>query len=426
MGSKISLLFLLVSLSAQPILAVEKTISSPEQLADLTPTLKAGDTVLLQSGTWADVDLLFSGQGIKAAPITLKAAEPGRVVFTGKSHLRIAGDYLVVEGLHFQDPDTSVSDVIQFRQDSKKLSRYCRLTQCAVTSTRAQDSAAECRWLGLYGVGHRLDHCRFEGKTGKGTTVVVWLTEEGDGQHQIDHNYFGRREKLGKNGGETIRVGDSKTSMRRAACVVEKNLFEKCNGEAECISNKSCGNLYRDNTFLEVQGTLTLRHGNDCVVENNVFLGQGVSGTGGIRIIGEDHQVRGNYLENLGGDKARAGICFMMGIPDSPLNRYFQVKRARVENNVLVGCKQSLFIGLSDDPKGILPPVETVVRGNVIVSPKQTLIVAPAPLEGLTFEANRLHGKELGIPAREGLVMDSETKAAPLKALTRSEVGPNW
>ena len=225
---------------------------------------------------------------------------------------------------------------------------------------------------------------------------------------------------------KTIRVGDSKTSMMKAACVVERNVFEKCNGEAECISNKSCGNLYRENTFLEVQGTLTLRHGNGCVVEGNVFLGNNVNGTGGIRIIGEDHQVRGNYLEKLGGDKARAGICFMMGIPDSPLNRYFQVKRARVENNVLVGCKQSFFIGLTDDKNGILPPVESVIRGNTIISPKRSLFVVSCSLTGLTFENNRCHGLELGIPAQPGLVMNPETKAAPLKALSRAEVGPKW
>ena len=55
---------------------------------------------------------------------------------------------------------------------------------------------------------------------------------------------------------ETIRIGDSQTSLLMGGCVVEKNLFEKCNGEAECISNKSCGNIYRENTFLEVSGTL--------------------------------------------------------------------------------------------------------------------------------------------------------------------------
>lgn len=425
-NSWIRAVFLATSLSNTSLKAAEMRISSPVEVSALAKKLQPGDTVAIKSGQWADVDLLFAGHGTKEAPITLKAAVPGQVVLTGKSQLRIAGEYLVVEGLHFQEPDTTVSDVIQFRGDSKTPSSHCRLTDCAMTSTLPQNANAECRWVGLYGRENRLDHCRFEGKTGKGTTVVVWLNTEGDGRHQLDHNYFGPREKLGKNGGETIRVGDSKTSMMKADCVVEQNVFEKCNGEAECISNKSCGNLYRENTFLEVQGTLTLRHGNDCVVEGNVFLGNNVNGTGGIRIIGEDHQVRGNYLEKLSGDKARAGICFMMGVPDSPLNRYFQVKRARVENNVLVDCKQSFFIGLSDDKNGILPPVESVIRGNTVISPKRSLFVINCSLTGLIFENNRCHGSELGMPAQPGLVMNPETKAAPLKALSRAEVGPKW
>src|SRR5258707_256657 len=82
------------------------------------------------------------------------------------------------------------------------------------------------------------------------TTYVVWLGHGREGGNQIDRNYFGPRAGLGANGGETIRIGDSRTSMLAANCVVEKNLFEKCNGEVECISNKSCGNIYRDNTFL--------------------------------------------------------------------------------------------------------------------------------------------------------------------------------
>jgi poly(beta-D-mannuronate) lyase len=82
---------------------------------------------------------------------------------------------------------------------------------------------------------------------------------------------------------------------------VERNLFEECNGETEIISSKSCGNTYRYNTFRKCQGTLTLRHGNRCLVEGNFFFGEGVSSTGGIRVIGEDHRMQNNYLTGLKG-----------------------------------------------------------------------------------------------------------------------------
>jgi len=269
-----------------------------------------------------------------------------------------------------------------------------------------------------------VDHCSFTGKTGKGTTFVVWLGEGQEGRHQIDHNYFGPREALGKNGGETIRVGDSKTSMQSAACIIEHNLFEKCNGEAECISNKSCGNIYRRNTFLEVSGTLTLRHGNGCTVEKNVFLGNAARGTGGIRIIGEDHVVRGNYLEKLTGDDARCGITMMQGVPDSPLNGYFQVKRARVENNTLVDCGHSILIGMKDG-KGSLPPVDCTFVGNKISAPKYTLVEARCDISGLRWEGNVFVGQVLGIPETKGITL-GKPEIVTLKPLARSEVGPGW
>ncbi len=389
------------------------------------PAAQPGDTLILPEGEFRDVELLFIGTGRKDAPITLKSAVPGKTIFTGKSTLRLTGEHLVIDGLHFKEPDPSVGDLILFRKDSKTLANHCRLTNCAITSTLKEDGSKESRWLGLYGTGHRVDHCSFSGKTGKGTTFVVWLGKEGDGKHQIDHNYFGPREKLGKNGGETIRLGDSKTSMMTAACIVEHNLFEKCNGEAECISNKSCGNLYRDNTFLEVGGTLTLRHGNGCTVERNVFIGNEVSGTGGIRIIGEDHLVRDNYLENLTGDKARSSICLMIGVPNSPLNRYFQVQRAKITGNTLVNCEHTITIGVSDGKDASLPPIDTVFEGNQISCPKYTLIEALCDLSGITWKANTVAVKDLGIPATAGIEI-GEPKIAKLKPIARSEVGAAW
>lgn len=405
--------------------AKDFSIADVAALAAANAAAKPGDTLTLREGEWADAEILFMAHGTKEAPITLRAASTGKTVFTGKSTLRIGGEHLVVQGLFFKDPDNAVGELILFRKDSKSLANHCRMTNCAVISTQQIDSAKDCHWLGLYGQGHRVDHCSFQGKTGKGTTFVVWLGKEGDGRHQIDHNYFGPRERLGKNGGETIRVGDSKTSMMKAECVVEHNLFEKCNGEAECISNKSCGNLYRGNTFLEVSGTLTLRHGNGCTVEKNVFIGNEANGTGGIRIIGEDHTVRGNYLENLTGEDARSAICLMMGIPNSPANRYFQVKHARISQNMMVNCEHSILIGLSDDKNSTLAPVDTVFEGNLIRSPKYAAVEARCALDGVSWKGNRFQSQSLGIAPVKGISLDEPTITA-LKPIARSEVGHTW
>jgi poly(beta-D-mannuronate) lyase len=421
----LALLLLFLPTIAAPVFATEISVADVAALHTALKAARPGDTLVMREGEWRDAKIAFKCQGTEGAPVTLKAAAPGKTILTGRSSLNIFGKYLVVEGLLFRDPDPEQSDCIQFRMDSDEPAEHCRMTNCAVISRQQAKVSQESRWVNLYGADNRVDHCTFEGKTGKGPTFVVWLGEGHEGRHQIDHNYFGPREMLGKNGGETIRIGDSKTAMLTGGCVVEKNLFEKCNGENECISNKSCGNIYRENTFLEVSGTLTLRHGNGCTIERNVFLGNDARQTGGIRIIGEDHIVRGNYLERLTGDDARSAISFMMGIPNSPAHRYLQVKRALVENNSIVNCKHSLLIGLSDDKNATLPPVETVIRGNRIASPKRAIVEARCGLEGITWSDNTFSGKSLGIAAVAGIEI-GEPKLKLLKPVRRDEVGTKW
>ena len=232
-------------------------------------------------------------------PIVIRAATPGKVVLSGESRLRLAGSYLQVEGLSFERGHHD-GDVISFRADSKRMARHCRITQCAVRDYNGPDKKQkDTKWVSIYGTQNRFDHCHLTGKTSPGTTLVVWLADEPNG-HQIDHNYFGPRPSLGENGGETIRVGDSNWSQHSSQTLVESNLFERCNGEIEIVSNKSCDNVYRGNTFVECEGALTLRHGNRCTVEGNFFFGNGKKMTGGVRIIGEDHRIVNNYFQRLG------------------------------------------------------------------------------------------------------------------------------
>ena len=154
-------------------------------------------------------------------------------------------------------------------------------TNCAITDGNPPLAETDTKWVSLYGVDNRVDHCYFAGKRNRGTTLVVWLSARPN-RHRIDHNHFGPRPPLGVNGGETIRIGTSDGSMHESLTVVEDNLFEACNGEFECVSNKSCGNVYRRNTFRRCTGALTLRHGNRCRIEGNFFLGEGAANAAGV------------------------------------------------------------------------------------------------------------------------------------------------
>ncbi|HPA16124.1 MAG TPA: polysaccharide lyase 6 family protein [Verrucomicrobiae bacterium] len=349
--------------------ATEIPVATPADIARACDRAKPGDALVMAEGVWRDADIVFRGRAEAGMPITLRAQTPGKTILSGRSRLRIAGEHLVVSGLLFRDgwPNDSA---IEFRADSKAMASNCRLTGCAIAdySPPTDDAAAKgSKWVSLYGLSNRVDHCYFTGKKDLGTTLVVWVGDLPNG-HRIDHNHFGPRPPLGRNGGETIRVGTSEVSMSESATLVEENYFDGCDGEIEVISNKSCGNTYRHNTFVACTGTLTLRHGNRCSVEGNWFFGNGKRESGGIRIIGEDHRISNNYLVGLEGDGARSAISFQMGLPDSPLHGYFQVKRAAVAFNTIIDSKSPLAIGVANgDSSNLLAPVDCEIANNLIV-----------------------------------------------------------
>lgn len=392
-------------LSLYPTFAGEVVVSDPESARKAVRDAKPGDVIVLAAGEWKDADLRLDGEGTPEAPITIRAEEPGKTLVIGASRIRLGGKHLVVSGLCVRNLSGLNADWLEFHIDSKRRANHCRVTDCAfVEDPEFTAEEKENRWVGIHGIENRLDHCRIEGKKNKGATVVVWLGEEDAGSHRIEANHFGRRPRLGKNGGETLRVGDSASSMQQANCLVQANLFRHCDGETEAISNKSCGNRYLGNWFVETQGTLTLRHGNGCLVEGNVFLGSRRGQTGGIRVIGEDHVVKGNFLRDLEGDDFRSAICLVNGIPDSPANGYLQVKHAEISDNLLLDCKDSLLIGYNDENEATLAPEGLRLSGNRIQAREgRSAVRMPTPAGGLAWSGNRHVGTLEGVEESEGL-----------------------
>ncbi len=362
-----------------------------------------GDTILMANGTWTDTFIHFDADGLENQPITLRAEVDGQVSMEGSSRLQISGDYLVVQGLRFTNgtiPDGG--HVIQFR-GSSGLANHCRLTQCAITDFNPPDPSTNYKWVSVYGLNNRVDHCSFTGMNHIGVTLTVWLSNGAPANHtRIDNNLFADRAEGSGNGFETIRIGTSETSMVESKTLVENNYFYRCDGEIEIISNKSVGNVFRHNTFESCNGQLTLRHGNACRVEGNFFLGNGVTGSSGVRVIGEDHVVVNNYFENLRGTGFRAALGMMSGVPDSPLNRYFQVQRALIAFNTFSGCQENMVIGLNASDTA-LPPIDCVFANNIVVGNDSPLIQYERAPTNIKYEGNLFHGAPLGIPQTPGI-----------------------
>lgn len=345
------------------------TVANITEFNAAIKTVIPGSKIILKNGVWKDVHFVANGKGTKEAPILITAETDGHVIITGDSKLNISGEYVIVKGLWFKDGTPTSKEVITFRKNSKEFANNCRLTNCTISYFNPSDVSNENHWVDLWGKNNRVDHNNFTGKTNGGTTLVVWLKGEEhiNNNHRIDHNFFGTRPDLGANGGETIRIGTSTNSLKSSKTTVEFNTFKHCNGEIEIISNKSGNNIYRNNLFFESEGTLTLRHGDNALVENNVFIGNNIPKAGGIRIINAGHTVQNNLLINIKGDDYRGPIVVMNGVPNSPLNRYNQVKNVSIQNNTLVNCSPVQF-GAGKDNEKTLPATNTIFANNLITN----------------------------------------------------------
>jgi len=424
---------------ANPTIAKDYLVKTQSEYDEAIGAVQPGDTIVLANGIWRDFEILFTGEGTADQPITLTAETKGQVVISGRSSLRLAGQHLVVSGLVFKDGYSPGRAVISFRASDEELAFHSRVTEVVIDSFSKPERLSQDSWVTIAGKHNRLDHNYFAGKSNRGVTIGVQLhNRDGSGKvnvenhHRIDHNYFGPRPVLGSNGGETIRVGNSWNSLSDSLTTVENNFFDRCDGEVEIISNKSGGNVFRGNLFFESRGTLTLRHGNNNVVEDNVFLGNGVPHTGGIRVINKDQVVRNNYMYGLTGHRFGGGFVVMNGIYDSPINRYHQVDNALIENNSIIDVDYIELAAGSDEERSA-PPVNSVFRSNLVhTEGGKNNIRKHDDISGIEFTDNSIHENVALERGANGLLYPTNPALAnigvsrDLKVLDRAEVGPSW
>lgn len=383
---------LALCLTTQPALAASWLVHDAAEFATASAALQPGDEIVLADGTWNDTRLLLKGQGTAAAPITLRAQTPGKVILSGRSDLRLAGSYLQVSNLVFRNGYTPGDAVVAFRESSKAVASHSRVTGLVIDDYTHPDAADQDYWVSLYGSHNRLDHSQLRGKGNAGPTVVVVrdATQGLDNQHRIDHNWFGPRPALGVNGGETLRVGTSDTSLSDSNSTVENNWFEGCDGETEVVSNKSGGNTFRGNVFYRSAGALTLRHGNGNRVIDNVFLGDDKAGTGGVRIINADQTVSNNYFERLAGSSNRSALAVMDAQAAPPLSGYAPVVNATISRNTFVDvAKISFGVGHDADKGMVVAASNSRFSGNLIVNrTSRNPPTAASSLAGIAFSGN--------------------------------------
>lgn len=368
-----TIFYLLLLFSISTIAQTTYNINDPEELED--NTYVAGDIIILANGTYnTDERIDFVGNGTSENPIIFRAETPGGVKFTGGLQMNIGGDYVIVDGFHWQG-GYGASNFIQFRNGTD-YANHSTIQNCAIDGLAihpddvaddiANNSITKHRWIVLYGTYNTVINCSFMNKASAGALILAEYQYNAEDDrcavvgHTISNNYFYNYEKIDNtlsNAGdsETIRIGASGHQNVNSNVTVKNNYFVEADGENEIITNKSKNNIFTNNTFRRCRGSLVLRHGSDALVDGNYFLGEDVDGTGGIRITDSNHTITNNYIQDCITVNSQAkwnnGITFIGGGDNNAVactstntsNGYQKSENITLSNNTIINTNAPLF-----------------------------------------------------------------------------------
>ncbi|WP_405608354.1 chondroitinase-B domain-containing protein [Polaribacter sp. Asnod1-A03] len=380
-------------------------VQNNKELYTAIKNASAGTEIILKNGVWQNTQINFYGLGTEEKPIILKAETPGKVFLEGESFLHLGGEYLIVDGFYFRNGYSPNSSILRFKIGKDSTAFHSRITNTVIKNFTKPSRLTNDHWIDFYGKHNKLDHCYIEGKSNDGETLRVYQDDikSVSNYHQIVNNYFGPRPRKGGPRAETVRVGDSKTSMSSGFLNVSNNYFDACNGEVEIISDKTNFNTYRNNIFYKSEGSLVLRHGSFATVDGNIFIGDDDSDFyGGIRVVNSGHLITNNYFYKINGAKFRSPLAVMNGIPMSPINRYKPVTDVTIAYNTWVDCASPIQIGVGQNVASadVLPkyeirsaaPIRSVIANNLIFNNKvdKTPFINHDNVTGILFRNNVL------------------------------------
>lgn len=326
--------------------AAQGTVDSMESFSKAIRQAKAGDTIVIANGRYKGWSTDLECKGTAKRPITIRPESAGGVVFTGRCQFSMTGSYITLDGLRFEACDFK-GNLLEFKR-----SDHCQIVNCVFENSGGAKGAA----IGISpgSQNNSITDCRFTNIAAR----CVNLTMNDDiykygvpTGNIIRGNHFQDIPRAGKNGRETVKIGTNQPTYGHVvvAAIVEDNTFIRCNGEAEIISNKCAGNIYRRNLFNQCDGELVMRGGQKCLIEGNRFFG----GKGGIRLCGTGHTVKDNLIVN----SQDTGIRLYFGQTKEQSGQYQAAGQCLITNNTIVNAKRAgILVGDrrgADNGKGI-------------------------------------------------------------------------
>jgi Chondroitinase B len=370
-------------------------VRTPEALRAALATATPGTVVTLRPGVYPG-DYTLTRSGRPGAPIVLRPKRPGSVVFRD-SVVTLAGDYAEVRGLVFDDGQVTVTG------------NYNRVTRTlfrngAVGYNDSRLSGA----VEVSGSYNRIDH----------NEVAVWhrrglrvLPHQATVHNRFDHNYlhdFSRQGSRPSNSGDALQVGSGLGDVPHCTqTLLEYNLLERVEADAEALSVKASCTTVRFNTFRDSQAVVQVRSGARSALEGNTL-----ENVRALTLYGDDHRVVGNVLHNAAliirnGNHAHTDPLPPPGVKAGHATARYALVACNTVMGQLSTPDRPAFLGVGTglpggEDQGGLPVVNiTLAENSALVEYGDHVGTRVASYDCTSVQAVRLTPADVGLSAPE-------------------------
>ena len=350
--------------------AANKLVDSIAALQAGLAEAVAGDTLVVKNGVYTtNQAIAVNRSGTAGQPITITAETVGGVEITGTNGFDVTGSATNVVVSGFKFTHAAGTALIEEGTSQVRFSRNVFLC------------SGDGVFLTVSGDDAVIDYNEFGAKKTAGNMLGVSGTGGQVARRLwVHHNYFHDLANGGSEGAQMLRLGlMSVHGQSVGAALVEYNLFSDCRGVTELVSNRSSGNTYRYNTFIDSPTSqLTLRQGNDSLVYGNYFRN-----TEGLRIYGDRHRVFSNYFESN-----HIAVAIGNGAPDptdGTSNKNDRPDDCVIAFNTFI--ENATHYSMSRRSPEALGATNTIFANNLIQG-GETAVKIAGPYPGAVWKAN--------------------------------------
>jgi poly(beta-D-mannuronate) lyase len=310
-----------------------------DDFLDAIKDAQAGEEIILANGSYnvsRNKDTKFSGRrGTAANPIIVRAETVGGATLQGSAGYTLDNcKFFTWYGFNHEHEATSKEENIVFVGGNNNRFARCdikladkieidgevkRADEIDGIDKEFLDDENVRHWLKISNCKTmKVDHCHFHNKETKGNFCIVGFDQDnknGEGP-LFEYNHFQHQdldlhvdaEDIGDAGGEGVRMGHSDMDRTYFRAIFRYNYLHKCNGDGETVTNKSSGNIYYNNSWVDNNGSLVLRHGDSTAVLGNCFE------KCGLRVGGADNLIANNHFTRNSNDNGgRRPLVIMNG-----------------------------------------------------------------------------------------------------------------